>query len=248
MLTENKILHRFIILINNLDTNINPMKIKYLIYVLIPVLLAGCYPQLDSSVTDADTVITFFDDELRENNGYLQYKTYILPDTIIHIIDEENPENNVPISREYDEQILSDVRRNMAAYGYTEMNVEDLDPGNLPDLIILVEAVALKNWVRSIYCWPPFWGWGGWWGGWPGYPGWGGCGSTLSSFSTGSIYVNMFDPLRFNQDTDAPEINEAEVWLGVGNGVLSSGVDNEARVEGLIDQAFRQSPYLNQNQ
>jgi hypothetical protein len=222
--------------------SINPS----LIFLLLPFLI-GCYPTLDDSITDADTVITYFDSELKETNGYQNYKTFILPDTIIHIIDEEDPENNIPLSREFDEQMLSDIRSNMKAFGYTELNIEDVNESNRPDLVLLVEAAGVKNWVSSVYCYPPYWGWGGWWGYYPGYGGWGGCGTSVSSYSTGTVYINMFDPLRFDQETETPEINEAEVWLATLNGLLSSSVNNGPRLTRLIDRSFQQSPYLNQN-
>ena len=105
---------------------------------------------MDDSITDADTVITYFNSELKETNGYQNYKTFILPDTIIHIIDEEDLENNIPLSREFDEQMLSDIRSNMTAFGYTEINIEEVNESNLPDLVLLVEAAGIKNWVTSV--------------------------------------------------------------------------------------------------
>lgn len=218
-----------------------------ILIILVFLVLVGCYPQLDSSIADADTAVTFFDKELRDSDGYQNYKTFILPDTVLHIIDEENPENNIELSRAYDEQIISDIRRNMVSLGYTEINIADVTESNLPDLVLFVEAVGLRTWVQSVHCWPPSWGWGGWWGYWPGYGGWGGCGTSLSSYTTGTLYINMIDPERFDTETDTPEVNQAAIWIGTINGGLSSSSNTPARIKGLIDRSFEQSPYLQQN-
>lgn len=223
-------------------------KKSLVLLVLVPIMF-GCYPEMDTTIDDLDTVITIYDEEQRENNGYSNYRTFTLPDTIIHIIDEENPDNNLPISREYDEFILNNIRQNMLSLGFTELPVEVLDPGNLPGVFILVEAQAQKTFVQSVYCYPPGWGWGGWWGYYPGYPGWGGCGSSVYSYNTGSIFINMIDPDKIGDRSDDDVRDPANVWLGIANGLLANTTAEvtQERIGGLLDRAFKQSPYLSQS-
>jgi len=95
--------------------------------------------------------------------------------------------------------------------------------------------------------WPGwgYWGGWGWWGGYPGwwYPG----GVTTYNYTTGTIFIDLMDPLKINPDNQA----YGAVWLARLNGVLSSSFTGSTnavtRIKERINDAFNQSPYLGAN-
>ena len=97
-------------------------------------LLTGCYPNKIDYVDEYDLAATHYDEEA----DFSLYNTFSLPDTIVHITDDEEDDSN--FSREHDEFIISTVRANMLDMGYTE--IESPDSTNLPDVALLVSAVS----------------------------------------------------------------------------------------------------------
>lgn len=211
--------------------------------------LASCYPSDSVTYSDLDVVGTLYDTE----KDFKTLKTYALPDTIIHLVDTTDESNNVDISRKYDDQILSLVNQNMLDYGYTE----EMDPlNNKPDVVVTVSAMATKNynvWYWYPYYWYGYPGWGwykstentdywyGWYPGYPTYPGWG---TTVTSYTTGTILINMMDLSGFA--TIDPEVDTIPIaWYAGINGLMGSSTSNtQSRIDYTINQAFEQSPYL----
>ena len=192
--------------------------------------LSACYPGGPTSADERDLVVTVFD----QNAGFGSYRVYAMPDELIV------REGSEEISEEAGEFVLNEVAKNMAQIGYRrELNPEQ----NGADVVVLVSAARQQNWVA----WTS-WGWGGWgfwpgWGYWPGYgPGWG-IGYpwvSVGSYETGSVFITMVDPN--NPITGVEEI--PAVWSAAMNGLLGSTAANQAFVAQVVDQAFRQSPYL----
>jgi hypothetical protein len=172
------------------------------------------------------------------------FQTYAMPDTIIHLTDPDNPEDTLPVSRDCDADILSEVADQMAAIGYTRMAVDTTQAA--PDLALLVGVTASENWNAWVSY--PWWGgWGGWggWGWWGGYPGWGWgypcCGSIqVSNYTTGSVVLYLFDPLQQPIEDETMPLD----WMAVGNGLITASSGNCSRALNMIDQAYEQSPYL----
>lgn len=197
-------------------------------------LVASCYRDYGLTVQDYDVVFTKYDTEA----DFTQFPKYAMPDTVLHLVPEDQEDD---LGRTYDALILSEVARHMQAYGYER--ITDIAQIEETDVIVLISA-AKSDWLVYDYYPPGWWGWypwypgGGWW--YPWYPGWG----TVTSFSTGSIFVTMIDRER----TD-PE-NQAIVgyWGAVINGLLgdtASGV--RGRIIDAVNQAFAQSEYLKIN-
>ena len=121
------------------------------------VAVAGCYPgstNLDDE--DYDIVNTVYDDEA----DFASYRTYALPDTVIHIEDSDEVDI-IELPRDFDDLILDLAEANMNALGY----VRESDPeANGVDLILLASAVGTESteWFYG--------GWCGSWGWYPGYP------------------------------------------------------------------------------
>ena len=204
------------------------------LFAAVTILLAGvasCYPGEINSVGEADLVLTLYDTEADFDSQI----TYAMPDTIVRFDEDGGSSAANPV---VDAEILAQVAAEFAAIGYTRVDVG----GAEPDVIVLLTAAR-----ADIDLWFPggWWGYWGWWPGWgPGYgPGWGPgypwgpvYGGTQS---IGTLVITMFDP------DEAQEMEIPALWSGVINGLLSgSDASILARVDGLISQAFSQSPYL----
>jgi len=217
------------------------LKKPWVFFLLIPLMamLAGCYPDKLDYVEEYDMAGTLYDEEA----DFSSYVTFHLIDTVMHLT--EDGEDDPSLSREHDEFILETIRQNMFDYGYTE--IASPDSLSMPDLEILTSAMSQDFYTYYSY-WYDYWGyysgWGWWypgWGGWyPGYPWYPGY---VSSYSTGSLIVEILD-------TDVPQdLSErpSMVWAGIVNGLLYGNKANvRARLETQINQLFEQSPYLQQ--
>ncbi len=189
--------------------------------------LGSCTPNRISDNTNYDLVATNHD----PNENFASAQTFVLPDTIAHIIDAgETPD------RTYDAQVLDAIRTNLLSRGY----VEDAD-GVPTDADYVVQVVATQAQI-TVY---DYWGyWGGWWGGYypggwyPTYP----PGYASYTYDTGTIAWAMYDVARHDATSGATPV----VWLAVLNGLLdqASAGGIPARINTLIDQAFEQSPYV----
>jgi hypothetical protein len=190
----------------------------------------SCYPDSGlTSASDFDLIITQFDPD----KNFSTFVTYIIADSIEHIVGEGEEDN---ITREYDEQILARVIKNMNDLNY--QRVTNPAPVDTPDIGIKVYVTSTTFQGWSYY---PGW-WGGWWGGYP--PGWGPYypGYMVPyEFSTGTVLIDMLDLKKyFPAEQVVPT-----VWGGGISGLLGDTKTNiQYRLERNIDQCFRQSPYL----
>jgi hypothetical protein len=217
----------------------------------VATFFTACYPGDDVSYSDLDLVTTAYDDQF----DFKQAQTYYMYDSVVHIKDTLDDDNNVELGREFDDMILDLVKTNMSDYGYTLVT----DPeNNHPDLYLTVSAMASKNYVvyqyYPYYYWGWGWGWyykdasetkgadyyGGWWGYYPPY--WGG--GYVTSYTVGSLIMNMHDVRDATPETDSIPT----VWIGDINGLLgSSASTTQNRLDYNINKAFEQSPYLKNN-
>jgi hypothetical protein len=222
---------------------LKPLQIySRLLLVILPVLAVSCYPGGPSVTEDLDLVGTMHD----ESFDFQGAATYSLPDTVIHIIGEdEDPED---VNRDYDDLILSLTKTNMDALGYQYMEFDTTNPA---DVVLL--ATVLVTTSSGIYYDPGWWWnyWGYWpgWGGYPGYPGWGpgwGYGYPWGypiyySYSTGSIFLTMVNP----EDYDPDDKTIGVVWTAALNGLAQGGKQStRTRISEGINQAFKQSEQI----
>jgi hypothetical protein len=189
-------------------------------------VLAACYPSPDLVIEELDTVITAVDEDV----NFQQFKTYVLPDTIIYRPDEGQ------ISEELKNLILGNIDRNMQAFGYQP----EADPENVPPDLVVIAGVITRDEYGAFIGWPFFGGFGSYTGWGVGYP-------PISGgymYTVGTVTIDMID--YKNIDSIREEINA--VWTAAVNGVLQSDVKNQARrLTDGIDQSFAQSPYLKLN-
>lgn len=179
----------------------------------------ACYPGDPLSSSETDIVTTFFD----PNYDFASSQTYAMPDTIFRVDGDDNviADSVGP----FDAQVLSRIAQNMTDMGFERI----ADPGQSDVQVITFNRTT--RWVAGS-CYP--WYGGGWWG-YP--PGWGWCYPVTYTYETGTILILMGD--------DSQADDQLGTWVAGINGVLSgSSSAVSARIDGTIDQAFDQSPYL----
>lgn len=196
------------------------MKRIFYYSVALLFLMAGCYPDGAEYYEETDIVYTNYDDKF----DFKSKGTYSIPNKIVKITgvlaDGEDPEF---VKEPYNTQVLQKIESNMTALGYAKTT----DPANAD--LVLFPAVWTNTTVYYYYdywCWyyPYYCGWG--WG----YP-------SVSSYTTGTLIMTMV--------ADGAEyVEPTKVWTSAINGLMS-GAYSTTRVNNAIDQAFKQSPYLN---
>ena len=202
--------------------------------------LAGCYPDKIDYVDEYDVAATLYDEEV----DFGAFETFSVIDTIIHLTDDGEDDPN--FTREHDDFILGLVRDNMSEKGYTE--IPSPDSLNAPDLIIMIQALSSEYYsyyYGGYWDWYPGWGW--WYPGYPGYPGYPWYPSYpwypgyISSYTTGTLMIEMADRESYD-----PEDNSVEfIWTGLVDGLLVKNSSNSRnRLEKQINQLFTQSTYL----
>ena len=214
---------------------------KYLIpLAIIAILIPSCYPSYGLTTSDYRTVVTLYDTAA----DFSQLRSYYIIDSVFHIKDDNDKDT---ITREYDEELISKIASNFNSYGWSR--VTDTT-GPTPATVVKVSVTSSTTfgaYWNYWYPWYPGWG-GGWWGypgwGWGGYypPYWGGGG--VYSYSTGSLIVELSEIVEPDDPADSLDIRP--VWIGSGNGLLSSSTSsNLEQISFEIRQMFDQSPYLN---
>lgn len=198
------------------------MKKKFVLYLSLILALGACYPGGIDYYEDTDVVYTNYEEEF----DFASKGTYAIPDKIVKVqgdlAEGEEPEF---VKEPYNTQMLSQMKTNMSALGWTETE----DPA-VAD-VALLPAVWTNT---TIYYWYDYWCWY-----YPYYCGWGWGYPSVSSYTTGTLLMTMV--------VDGDEyVDPFRVWTGALNGLLS-GAYNTSRVTKAIDQAFEQSPYLKTN-
>jgi hypothetical protein len=206
----------------------------------LAIATGGCYPDSSLTIAERDLVVTFYD----TNRNFANYVTFAMPESILHVADSTLIEEEGTPSRVYDKQILSDIKRNLRAMGWTYDSLGTSTGG--PDVALLVSA-STTTWlgwtvVPCATCW-------GYWPGWgyyPGYPGYGGgyyppYTTVPYEFDTGSVLVDMLVPGEAGPGSMISPV----IWSMAFNGIVeSSASSNAARITDLINQGFSQSQYL----
>jgi hypothetical protein len=220
------------------------------LYLFLLMTLAGlsaCYPvEKDIAYEDLDIALTEYDKDYYfpgDYNYYQSFQTFVVPDTVIHIIEEGAADE---ISRDYDKFILDQVRSNLLKLGLTE----ETDPQtNPPDITVGVSVTTSEH---IVYNWYPYWAWffvfikkgaepysatvGNNYP-WQPYYGYG----TSYSYTSGTIILEMVDNSKVNEATQETPV----IWAGVINGAVGGPSDGiKDRLSTGIDRCFNQSPYL----
>lgn len=201
--------------------------------------MVGCYPGGPTDLSELDVVVTSYDVDF----DFSKPVTYALADSVAHLGDPDEA-GYVELSRDYDDLILERIEAELDAYGWTR----ELSPEtNGADLFVLPSAVGSTTWVLYSYYPYSYWGWYPGWGYYPGYPGYGWGYPpyyTATSYSTGTLFIDMVDP----NAADPVEMTIPVRWTGTLSALLgASAAPTNQRITDGIHQAFVQSPYLVRN-
>jgi len=217
-------------------------KIFSLLFVTF--FLFSCYPGGDVSVSDLDTVTTFY-----ESSSFNPApNSVIIYWNVSQILGDDG--NDLPYDEEVDDEILNTTLNKLVAlygesnvYIYSSSETPSPAPSN-PNVTIITPNDAVPNVdaslipsiilrentnVSIIYppCLPDWW----YWYCYPPYV-------DISSYSSGTVVLQLMD---LRQGLDNPET----AWTAYIKAVLSSQSSNSSRTVSGINQAFNQSPYLN---
>jgi hypothetical protein len=217
------------------------LLIKFAFISGIAVALTGCYPGGVETTSDTDLVYTNYDPAY----DFASVQTYYLGDSIRHIVDE-----GATPDTKYDAWILGEIKSNLDALGWQEFDLNDTITGSKPDVVVVTALMVLTTYEVYYY---PYWGYGWYWKGsnntnyygygWY-YPWYGYGGSYVTSYSTGTVVMLMFDPDMIDDVNQKIKLN----WAGVLNGLAGYGAaDAQSRIQRGVEQAFNQSPYLGGN-
>jgi hypothetical protein len=195
---------------------------KKLIFYLtgIVFLMVSCYPGEIESYEETDLVFTNYADTY----DFTSKGTYAMPDQIVKITgnltEGESPEF---VQEPYNTDILNRIESNMADLGWTK--VEDPETADLTLFPAVWSNTTVVYWY-DYWCWYYYY-----------YCGWGWYYPTYTTYTTGTFIMGLID-------AGDDYIEPYNVWTGAVNGLLSGAYDL-SRVTNGIDQAFKQSPYLN---
>jgi hypothetical protein len=206
--------------------------------VMAVLLAAGaCYPGQIQGVDEPDVVLTVFD----SSAAFGSFGTYAMPDTVIRV---DGQGTNLLPSPELDQQILDAVATEFAALEYTRVTSEAPGP---PDVVVLLTVSASDGSLWTSDRWWSNWGWFPGWTSW--YPAWDVNWMLRYPWAktypgvrrSGTLLITMIDP-----DHDGSEPQSIPViWASALDGLyLGSEASVVSRFQGLVRQAFHQSPYL----
>ena len=201
---------------------------------LFVAILGGCYPKGAEYYEEIDLVYTNYSSEY----DFASKNTYAIPDSVVKINDDSfnDPDGDGKpafLASSYSTVILDELKKNMAANGWTLVN-----KNANPHVILLPTTMTTTN-IYYYYDWA-YWGW--WYPGY--YPGWGWYypyyPAYVTGYRSGSVLMQMVDGAPRPSGDNIPV-----VWTGILNGLAEGGTANlTARIQTGIGKAFAQSPYL----
>lgn len=185
----------------------------------IILLMASCYPGEIESYDETDLVYTNY----TESFDFASKGTYSLPSKIVkvtgNLAEGEEPEF---VQEPYNTEILNRIEKNMTDLGWTKVD----SPENAD--LALMPAVWTNT---TVVYWYDYWCWYYYY-----YCGWGYYYPYYTTYTTGTMVMALVA-------SGPGYVEPSGVWTAAINGLLS-GAYEVNRVNDAIDQAFKQSPYL----
>jgi hypothetical protein len=196
------------------------MKKNIIYFFGIMLIMVSCYPGDINSYEEMDLVYTNY----TQTFDFAGKGTYAIPDKIVKItgnlVNGQEPEY---VQEPYNTQILNEIESQMTALGWTKVDDQaSADVNMLP---------AVWTNTQVVY-WYDYWCWYYYY-----YCGWGWYYPYYTSYTTGTLIIGMIP-------NGSEYVEPTAVWTAAANGVMS-GSYSISRVNNCIDQAFKQSPYLN---
>lgn len=196
------------------------MRKAIIILSMFTLLGCGTQPQLSELVNDM-VVLTNFD----ETVDYSQYVTYTMPLDTVGLV--SNTTNDEYLADAYASLITSAVKRNLDQTNHTMVGFND-DPDIGINVLIVNDLSVSQSVYYPSYYYPSSYGYYGY-GGYGGY-----YGIPTYSYSQQAMLVIEFVDIR----------TEKSIWLA-NIGDLVNSFDTSTKTREAIDQAFKQSPFLN---
>lgn len=188
----------------------------------VVLVATSCYPTHGLSVEDYDTVLTGY----ATSASFTQYRTYWMPDSIL--VDEDSRAELASAAKKYSATILNTVAANLETLGYRRL-ADTL--GETPDVRVFC-GMAYGSFEAYYQYWYPYWGWY-----YPYYPPYYGYGST--TVEVGAVLIDMVD-----NNIQIGGKRGGIVWGGTISGIAGGSGVSQSYLQGKINQAFIQSPYL----
>ena len=202
--------------------------------------MAACSDDNDI-IIPAGSVTTFADSSF----DFTTLHTFAMADTVAHLVNVGV--NPVPVTNAFDSTILSQVRTDLLARGYIEVDPQV----TRPDFEVLTGVSASDNYNAFITSnWFGYWGSSPIWGWLPGgvdptwtiiYP-W---------FNAGAIVTFQRTTLIVTIVPTTPVVNPLlaqkqlrAAWAGVATSLLGQQNITQTNVQNAINIMFQQSPYL----
>jgi hypothetical protein len=210
----------------------NKMLKKSFLFTLLfgmSIVLSSCFVDYGLDTTNYDVVATSHD----STYNFGQVTKFAIIDSVVHMGEDE-------VSHAYDNQIITKIIDECTALGWERVY------DSTAQITIMLGTTSSTTVVYGSSSW---WDYYGWYGGWSYYPYYGSGSSWYYpyyggynytyTYTTGSLFISMCD-LRVGSNNQLPV-----QWIAVLNGLMNS-TDVSSRINSGIDQAFSQSPYLNQ--
>ncbi len=210
------------------------MKTKLSLFVVIVLgIFVSCtkYPP-DVTRLQEDLVIYTQVDIEKDIN---QFHTFSIVDSIAYIDNKDSSH----ILNANAQAVLDRIIQNMQNRGFVKVDKVDN-----PNLGITVSVIKTTNtsvyypgwwWGYPGYYYPDYWGYPNSWYYYPYYP------TYITSYSTGTLLIDMFDFVNITPDGKIPV-----VWFAYIRALLT-GYHTLNEIEQSIDQAFVQTPSLRTN-
>jgi len=208
------------------------IKIKMLKHIILftalfgmSIILSSCFVDYGLNTENYDLVITSHD----STYNFGAVTKFAVIDSVVHFGEDG-------VTHAYDSQIINKVIAKCEALGWERVY------DSTANVTIMMGTTSSTTVVYGTSSW---WDYYSWYPGWSYYPSYGSGYSWYYpydyayTYTTGSLVISMCD-LRKGANNKLPV-----QWIAVLNGLMNS-TDVSNRINSGIDQAFTQSPYLNQ--
>jgi hypothetical protein len=200
------------------------MKRLGIFLMVLTVTACGTQPQLAELVNDM-VVLTNFE----ETRDYTQYATYAMPLDTIGLI--SNTSNSDALTNDYAKMITAQIKKNLDQTNHTLVS-KDASPDIGVNVLVVNDLSVFQSVVYPNYYYPSY-------SGYSGYYGYGGYGYIQNNYFQQAVLVIEFVDLKNPSSGNPPAVWVANI------GDLVNSFDTSLKTREAIDQAFKQSPFLN---
>lgn len=188
----------------------------FITIMIIPIVISSCYVDYGIATNGIPVVASFYNPDYNFND----VNKYYFLDTVIQI-------NGANVTRAYDNTIKNTTISNLNALGWTR--ITDTSMARDPGVVIVGNVVTTTSYTvtENNGCWGDVWSYSS-------------CYSydTEYEYTTGTIGIVIVDVKVLNGESLPIQ------WIGLSNGVISSGGNITQKIINSINKAFSQSTYL----